>query len=72
MRSLQRLTTAKFFEFNIDQSTRATLVADAGVRGDAAERQLKSIRSATGPNQPAEPKRVRTFTIRPDQAGQRN
>ena len=57
---------SEVFEFTIDQSTCAALIAEAKTRADAAERELKSIRSGTG--SPTEPRHVHTFTVRPDQA----
>jgi len=51
------------FEFTIDQSTCAALIADAKTRAEAAEQER--------PKSLAEPKRVPTITIRPDKAEQK-
>jgi hypothetical protein len=60
------------FEITIDQSTCATLIADAKIRAESAEQKRSdSTRSATGLDSLAEPKRVRTMTIRPDHAEQK-
>jgi len=48
------------FEFTIDQSTCASLIADARTLAEWAEQQR--------PNSLTDPKRVRTMTIRPDQS----
>lgn len=60
------------FEFTIDQSTCAALIADAKTLAEAAEqKRTESTQLAPGANSPAEPKRVRTMTIRPDQPEQK-
>ena len=60
------------FEITVDQSTCAALIADAKIRAESAEqKRSESTQSATGSNSLAEPKRVRTMTIRPDQAEQK-
>lgn len=60
------------FEFTIDQSTCAALIADAKTRAAVAEqKRSESTQPATGPNSLTEPKRVPTMTIRPDQAEQK-
>lgn len=55
------------FEFTLDQSTCASLIADATTRAKAAEQKRFESNSAIGPNSLAEPKRVPTIIIRPDQ-----
>jgi hypothetical protein len=60
------------FEFTIDQSTCAALLADAKTLAEAAEQKRSgSTQSAKGPNSLTELKRVRTMTIRPVQAEQK-
>jgi hypothetical protein len=53
------------FEFTIDQSTCASLFADAKTLAEMVERS-KSSQLVPGPNSLTEPKRVRTMTIRTD------
>ena len=60
------------FEFTIDKSTCASLIAGAKTLAEMAERERStSPWSPMAPNSLTEPKRVRTTTIRTDRANEK-
>jgi CxxC motif-containing protein len=60
------------FEFTVDESTCASLIAGAKTLAEMAEQERStSPRSSMAPNSLTEPKRVRTTTIRTDRANEK-